>query len=101
MANSSKIKEPLKFGWFQNDQYHIAFLKKHKLYDGALTYFCLCNKNKYLSKFSGALFIWPDGINCTEVLCKDTVCKKCLKLYGEDLTFPLIKAKLGVKNPFD
>ena len=68
-------------------------------------YVCLCNHSMILDNNiignGKSWFIWPNGINCVKPLQLDTICRKCLDLYGEDLTFPLIKAKLGVKNPFD
>jgi len=105
MANSSKIKTPLKFGWLVHDkQYHLT---KIKTWDNGTAYYtCLCDIDALIEDCNEVAkkdnwYIWPDGIVCIEVLSVDTVCRKCLKLYGEDLTFPLIKAKLGVKNPFD
>ena len=80
MANSSKTKTPLKFGWLESNQYHIAVLKR---YERKLTYFCLCDKKSYLSKLNGENYIWPDGIYCTEILSIDTICKKCLKMLSK------------------
>lgn len=114
MVNSSKTKVPLKFGWLLSEnKYHIAQLENN--YFNSLSgipappaYICLCDTSKFLeyadnknNSWYKNWYIWPDGTECTEVLCIDTVCLKCLNLYGEDLTFLLIKAKLGVKNPFD
>lgn len=103
MVNSSKTKVPLKFGWLVRDRkYHIA-ITSNTYYISILVYVCLCDITNYLDNavIKDNHYIWPDGNQCIEELCKDTICLKCLNLYGEDLTFPLIKAKLGVKNPFD
>ena len=107
MANSSKTKTPLRFGWLVKDnQYHIAIINK-AYFSSTDTYFgtayaCLCDKSSFLAGYpSGIYYMWPNGSHCTEVLCKDTICHECLTIHEEDLTFPLIKAKLGVKNPFD
>jgi len=108
MANSSKIKVPLKFGWLVADKkYHIAstnskYFKNTGRPKPVLV--PLCNVNTFLASHPPKRinhYIWPDGDHCTEILSTGTVCKECLDLHGEDLTFPLIKAKLGVKNPFD
>lgn len=102
-----KTKIPLKFGWLIIEKkYHIAIITTGAW--GRPIYACLCMTEIYLDEVNPQEnynhinnFIWPNGVQCFEPLNINTICSKCLTLHGEDLTFPLIKAKLGVKNPFD